>query len=62
MFVRVCFATGLILCGLTSLHAAEPNEITPDDPDFLVQGEYVGEITKTDGKKKLGVQVIALGK
>ena len=62
MFVRACFAVGLLLCGLSSLRAAEPKEFTPDDPDFLVQGEYVGEITKTDGKKKLGVQVIALGK
>ena len=41
------------------LRAAEP---LVDDPDVLVQGEYVGEVTKFDGKKKLGVQVIALGK
>ena len=62
MFVRVCFATGLILCGLSSLHATEPKGITPDDPDFLVQGDYVGEVTQPAGKQKLGVQVIALGK
>ena len=62
MFVRACFAVGLLLCGLSSLRAAEPKEFTPDDPDFLVQGEYVGEVTKPDGKKKLGIQVIALGK
>ena len=31
----------------------------PDHPDFLVQGEYSGEVTKPDGKKPLGVQVLA---
>ena len=31
-------------------------------PDFVVQGEYVGEFDKGDkGKEKWGVQVIALG-
>ena len=30
--------------------------------EYLVQGEYVGEVTKSEGKKKLGVQVISLGK
>ena len=32
------------------------------DADFQVQGEYAGEITQSNGKKKLGVQIIALGK
>ncbi|TXT28399.1 MAG: hypothetical protein FD138_2594, partial [Planctomycetota bacterium] len=44
------------------LHAAEPLRKEGDDPGFLVQGEYVGDVTKLDGKKMLGVQVIALGK
>ena len=44
------------------LHAAEPLRKEGDDPGFLVQGEYVGEVTQSNGKKKLGVQVISLGK
>ncbi len=62
MFVRVYFSTCLILCVLSSLRAAEPKDVTPDDPDVLVQGEYVGEVTRSDGKKKLGVQIVAIGK
>ena len=32
------------------------------DPDFKIQGEYVGEGTWSDGDKvKVGAQVIALG-
>ena len=45
-----------------NLRAAEPQDVAIKDPDFLVQGEYVGEVTKLDSKKKVGVQVIALGK
>src|SRR5712691_4536950 len=54
----------LLLAGsqFSNLHAAESQEPKIDDPDFLVQGEYVGEVTKSDRKQKLGVQVIALGK
>jgi hypothetical protein len=32
-----------------------------NDPDFLVQGEYVGEVNTSGGKQKLGVRVAALG-
>ncbi len=46
----------------SNLRAAEPKEAAVDDPDFLVQGEYLGEVSKPDGKKRFGVQVIALGK
>lgn len=37
-------------------------EVPLEDSDFQVQGEYVGEAIQSNGKKKLGVQVIALGK
>ncbi len=55
-------------CGLACRASARPKEITdPEqaqaDPDFSVQGEYVGEGTLPDGHKdKVGAQVIARGK
>ena len=66
MFVRAI--RGLLVVALlvalpsANLRAVEPQDVVVKDPDFLVQGEYVGESTKPDGKKKVGVQVIALGK
>lgn len=44
------------------LHASEPLRKEGDDPGFLVQGEYVGDVAQSGKKKKLGVQVISLGK
>ncbi|MBI5759542.1 MAG: DUF1080 domain-containing protein [Planctomycetales bacterium] len=52
----------LVVLPTTNTRAAEPRDEVPKDPDFLVQGEYVGEVPKPDGKKRIGVQVIALGK
>jgi acetyl esterase/lipase len=45
---------------LPKLVVADPALVT--DPDFLVQGEYVGEIRTEEGMQKLGVQVLAKGK
>ncbi len=44
------------------LWAIELKEVASSDLDFQVQGEYVGEVTQSSSKKKLGVQVIAIGK
>ncbi|MBC8114377.1 MAG: DUF1080 domain-containing protein, partial [Candidatus Saccharimonas sp.] len=66
MFVRairsLLAVASLVALPSASLLAAEPQDLVVKDPDFLVQGEYVGEVTKPDGQKKFGVQVIALGK
>ena len=51
----------LTACQSSILSAAEPKEIAITDPDFRVQGEYLGEVSAPGGKKMLGVQVIALG-
>ena len=40
----------------------QPKDAQPTDPDFAVQGEYVGEVFTPAGNVPLGVQVIALGK
>ncbi len=56
----VPLSLALVACSMV-LSAAEPKEGVPNDPDFLIQGEYLGEVTKPDSKKKLGVQVVALG-
>ncbi|MEK6262280.1 MAG: DUF1080 domain-containing protein [Planctomycetota bacterium] len=66
MFIRAI--RGLLAVALlvalpaACLRAAEPQDVVVKDPDFLVQGEYVGEVTKPDGKEKFGMQVISLGK
>ena len=52
----------LVALPFASVPAAELPDIAVQDPDYPVQGEYVGEVTKPDAKKKFGVQVIALGK
>src|SRR5262249_31981254 len=42
------------------LVVADPAQVT--DPDFLVQGEYFGEVRTEGGMQKIGVQVYAKGK
>jgi Domain of Unknown Function (DUF1080) len=39
---------------------ADPKDVK-DDADFAVQGEYEGEITLNEGKRKVGAQVVAKG-
>lgn len=55
-------AAGLLLltvvCIGSRLCADEPKS----DPDFAVQGEYVGELTEGDLTQKIGVQIVALGR
>lgn len=55
----------LLLFG-SGLQAAGPKFDNPakaakEDPDFLMQGEYLGKINAKEGEETLGVQVIALG-
>ena len=69
MFRQVCFAgaCGLLLfAGQVGLTRADDAAKHPDaetlgevgkDPEFAIQGEYVGG----EGDKKIGVQVIARG-
>lgn len=53
--------TSLLLVSQTARAAGEKVS-GPDDPDFKVQGEYVGEVKDPGGEKiPMGVQVIALG-
>jgi hypothetical protein len=67
---RVCswfFAPLLILvaagcCRLSAVEITDPEE-AKKDPDFLIQGEYVGEGVKDAGEPfKVGAQVIAMSK
>lgn len=39
----------------------DPAVAVKEDPDFSIQGEYVGKYTDDDNKGSIGVQVIALG-
>ncbi len=63
MLARRLLAVTLLIAAFTGSHhrSAESQETAVDDPDFLVQGEYLGEVTQPNGKKKLGAQIIALG-
>ncbi len=61
---RLLALIALLACsagGTARLGAVEPKDAVPTDPDFKIQGEYVGQVTTKDGQKAVGVQVIALG-
>jgi len=68
--MRGCFpwiVMMMLLCGLGCTVCAQILEITDPaeaakDPDFKIQGEYIGEGIWPDGEKvKAGAQVVALG-
>jgi hypothetical protein len=65
MFLRAC--SMFLLCSSSlMLWAADddsPTYLTPEEagPDYLVQGEYQGEVNTETGRGPWGVQVIALG-
>jgi hypothetical protein len=65
--VRLSFVCGALLLIVSLSGAADTKLSTYTDaasagPDFAVQGEYAGELTTPEGeKRKLAVQVIALG-
>ncbi len=55
-----------LLCFQAICFAADPPKKTYDDPknvdsDYAYQGEYLGEFDSKEGKKKLGIQVVAQG-
>jgi hypothetical protein len=57
----------IVVCSISlTLSAAEddsPTYLTPADagPDFVVQGEYEGDINADQGRSRWGAQIIALG-
>jgi hypothetical protein len=62
MFNRITTSC-LILAMIAPLAMAGPTYTDPEktDEDFGIQGEYTGTISTSEGEKKFGVQIIALG-
>src|SRR3954451_18033533 len=54
--------TFLALCSLTVLAGPTYTDPEKTDADFAYQGEYTGNVKIDDEDRKVGVQVIALGK
>lgn len=65
MFPRVLAWIAICSFSLTLSAAADdsPTYLTPAEagPDFVVQGEYEGEVSTDEGRTRWGAQVIALG-
>lgn len=66
-FIRGVFAAvcAIVVIGLAGGRASAAEAFTDPakaGPDFLVQGEYVGEANGANGAEKVGAQVVALGK
>ncbi len=56
--ITILVTPGLCLVMALSALAADPAKA---DPDFAIQGEYVGNIRTREGIEKFGVQIVALG-
>ncbi len=62
--VTIALTAMIVMTGLSSRVSAKGPAVTDPakaDADFAFQGEYAGEVPAPDGKKNVGVQVIALG-
>jgi Domain of Unknown Function (DUF1080) len=59
--LRLLIATWLAGCG-SAMRAAEPKVPEPTGVDFLIQGEYAGQVFTQAGETPVGVQVAATGK
>ena len=61
-FAPLMIVAAACVCKVHAVEITDPAK-AKKDPDFLVQGEYLGEGVKDSGEKeKVGAQVIALGK
>ncbi len=61
---RFLVVTMVVVLSASLAEAKGPKYTDPKkaDADFAIQGEYKGEIETQDGKEKLALQIIALGK
>lgn len=59
--IRTAFASLLLLCSTASAEDEIFLDPAKAGPDFVVQGEYQGNVTEDGETVKIGLQVIALG-